>query len=267
MQPDAMQPDAMQANSTYTDASAAATAAARDTQWIKRESRVEVSVAAGVCVKRYFVPRHLRWRTIGRRSRAHREFDNLEHMRGLGLPVVRPLEWRDEWASGLNVSSELRTEMECGTRTLREHLAAPSCSSEIASALGRSLRKIHDAGFICNTASPRNWLVTEREDVKAVLCDLPNVVRGGRRIYASRWSFVDLYSAFLGNSRRRQSSAAWRDAAMDAYCAGDAAMARALAERVSAWSSRRFSMERELGIARGYLRDSFKGRIAPNRAR
>lgn len=237
--------------------------------WIKREARVEVSVAGDVCTKRYFVPLHLRWRTIGRRSRAHREFDNLACMHALGLPVVEPLAWSDEWRAGINIASELRTRCLRAAPTLREVIAARDFAPRIARALGRALRRFHEAGFVCNTATPRNWLVCDRgPDPEVVLCDLPNVVQRAHSTVATTWSMVDLYALALGCSRRRETSEPWRLDVLDAYCRGDRELADALTARVTSWTSRRCSVMREIGIARAYLAgESVRGRIALKRAR
>lgn len=242
-------------------------------RWIKREPRVDVSLRGDVCCKRYRVPLHLRWREAGRRPRAQREYENLSAMRAQGLPTIEALDWKATRSHGLTATSSLWTRWLEGQKTLREHLRETRGEAdEWATALGTALRRIHEAGFICHTASPRNWLLPIDRDAprELVLLDLPFVRRETKSVFESKRALVDLYSVALGESRRRETTAEWRLAVLTAYCRGDREQAAARIRAVERWTRRKFRRRRELGIAGDHLRRMLRrfrpGRIARKRS-
>jgi len=207
-------------------------------RWIKRETWTSVRVEGGICTKRYVVEPWLRWRTIGRRSRARREHDNLNALRRAGLPSLEALEWREERRFGLLLWSELATRWVGGARNLREWLRAPSGDPvRLARNLGETLAALHEAGFCWNTASPRNWLLRREEGggFRLWVCDPVALVRWPGSVRGKRPGFVDLYNLALSPPRRREMSRAFRFRICLAYCGGDSPAARRIYRKLSAW--------------------------------
>ncbi|MCA8968564.1 MAG: hypothetical protein KDC95_02225 [Planctomycetes bacterium] len=228
---------------------------------IKHEPRVDVFVVDGVCVKEYRVPWYLRWREFCRRSRARREYDNIDAMHRCGLPTIEALDWVEARRMGFTTASTLHTRYLESTETMRQRLANPGGDDpRLARSVGTALRQIHDAGFVCNSASPRNWLLRIGDDTSTempVLCDLPFVHRRSRSVVGTREAMVDLYAAALGESRRRETTADWRRHFLAGYCLDDEDRMESLRTIGEGWTRRRFRFERDFGIAKAHVRRLF----------
>lgn len=234
---------------------------------IKSEARVAVFVEGGICTKEYRVPWHLRWREFYRRSRARREFENLDAMAREGLPTIEVVSWSEKRRFGFTFESTLRTRFVESAQTVRSLLThATAADLVVAQRVGDILRRIHEAGFVCNTASPRNWLLAPAEPrgqpeaaeaaivPTLLLCDLPLVHRRPRSVVGTKEAMVDLYAAALGESRRRETTAAWRRSFLAAYCRDDEDQIEKLQASGEAWTRRRFRFERDFGVAKAHLR-------------
>ncbi len=237
--------------------------------WVKREARTHVWVQDGICHKAYFVPSWLRWREVGRISRAQREHDNLVALDLAGVPAIRAVGWSERRSHGARCVSTVRTEWVGGHTNLREWLREPASAIQsitLGDALGAALARLHRCGFVCYTASPRNWLLRARPSGQAMepgdvlLCDVValspqhRTAAGPRDLVASRRACIDLYSLALGKSRRREMSAAFRMRILLTYCSGDRRRARRLWIRVQRWHYRGFRLRKDVGMVADKLR-------------
>ncbi len=207
-------------------------------QWIKREPWTEVWVDGGVCWKRYIVPPALRWRTVGRKARAKREFENLLRLKNAGIPAVEALEWRERRRFGQVVESTLATRWEEGTVNLRDWLKAPvSDGVQLSRKLGEMLGVMHRAGMVWNTASPRNWLIRGdgSGDGAVILCDVSLLTKTKKPVFAKKPGWVDLFSLSLSKDRAKWMSKGFRFRTLMAYCEGDEELAKRLWRVVTVW--------------------------------
>ncbi len=217
-------------------------------RWIKQEPWTEVWVVDGVCWKRYIVPPALRWRTIGRKARAKREFENLGRLKEAGIPAVEGLEWKERRRFGQVVESTLLTRWEEGTINLKEWLKDPASDGVVLSRrLGELLGVMHRAGMVWNTASPRNWLIRGDGGGEGgvLLCDVSLLTKAPVPVYAKKPGWVDLFSLSLSKDRAQWMSKGFRYRSLLAYCEGDGELARRLWRVVTAW--RRASFRRRKG--------------------
>lgn len=192
--------------------------------------------------KHYSVHTALRWRGLLRRSRAQREFENLLLFERCGVPCVRALDWREERRLGCVVDSELVTSLLVGARDLRTELSLrpePRRRRALVEALGRLLRRLHDAGLCSTTASPRNVLVAPANgdgSPDLAFCDQPFATRVGHGWLGRRLQQRDLHDALFSPHRRKEWSSTERWRGVVAYHDGDEQKARRTWRR----SSRRF---------------------------
>ncbi len=245
-------------------------AGASERRWIKREAWTEVWVEDGVCTKRYRVERWLRWRTFLRRSRGRREAERLAALRAAGLPAVEPLGASERRRFGCVVESSVRTRWIDEARNLRAWLRAPDGdAAQLARDLGALLARVHEAGFVWNTASPRNWLLVPkaRGRFELFLCDPVLCVPWPRSVHGRRPGFGDLYDLALGASRRREMTRAFRYRIVLAYCRGDRELARRLFARIGRWP--RFIAKQHKGavILAGHLFERSAVRVGSRAAR
>lgn len=186
----------------------------------------------------------LKWRTLGRRCRAEREFQGLRTLAAAGVPCVRGIDWAETRHHGVVESCEVTTELLAGARDLRHELRAappPARRRRLAGELGRLLRRLHDAGLCSSTASPRNVLVADAagsgtrdpDAVAMVFCDQPFAVRVGIGRLGRRLQDRDLFDAFFSPGRLREWSATERWRGVLAYAGGDRAAARRLWARLT----------------------------------
>ena len=148
-----------------------------DVSAISRSSDV-FRVADGDCcvfVKRYSYPRwgpRLRQMfrgTLFGLSRARFEFDFLNEMRRRGVPAVRPIAFGEDRCLGFTRTTFLITEGEMDVMSLdafalRDDGAALRHSMGMAGALGREIRRMHDAGVRHGGLYWRNILVCGNAD-------------------------------------------------------------------------------------------------------
>ena len=217
-------------------------------RWIKREPWTEVWVEGGVCHKRYIVPQALRWRTIGRKARARREFENLNRLRVAGIPAIEALDWTEKRRRGQVVESTLVTRWEEGTCNLKEWLKAPVSDGVLLSRrMGEILRRMHRRGMVWNTASPRNWLIRGDGSGEGgiLLCDVSLLTMAPVPVYAKKPGWVDLFSLSLSRDRAQWMSRGFRYRSLLSYCEGDRELARRLWRVVTTW--RRSSFRRRKG--------------------
>ena len=147
---------------------------------LKSESRSRVVMlhgAAGdsVALKVYRTPPHLLWRTLGRASRANREFTVMMNAHRLGLQVVRPIYWLERRISGCAAFSAIALRAVDGpdleSWLLKETDAAAKRRS--AEAVGRLLGDFHSAGLFLCTSNPRNLLLPAGNADEMLAIDLP----------------------------------------------------------------------------------------------
>ena len=215
-------------------------ATARVVHEIKREAHTLVQVwdHAGhrIVTKIYRQPRWLLWRTFLLRSRALREFRNLEAAIAAGIRCVRPVAWDEERRGGIVFRSALATEYEADAPALKQVLAtAPGPARRaLAVACGRFVRAMHAQGLLGNRITPRNFLVVGAPaQAELVLLDLPAMLLYGRSLLGTRTATLDVYDAAFSPNRRRQWSRPERLRLVAAYCGGDRHAARTLWRRLA----------------------------------
>ncbi len=100
-------------------------------------------------------------RSMLRRSRARREFQNLRAMAAAGVPCVHAVSVTERRRLGCVVSSTIQIEHLEGGQDLARclHSAPHRERLAFAEALGRLLARMHAAGYRSTTLSPRNVMV------------------------------------------------------------------------------------------------------------
>lgn len=178
--------------------------------------------------------------TFWRRSRAAREFDNLQAIERLAVPCTGALWWCERRRLGCVTESVLATRLLDDSRTLKDVLAAMPpgqhfmARRQLVAALGRLVGDLHRGGFLWCTAMPRNVLVLgEPEAARLAVCDTPAGADLGRSLHGTALACIDLFDAAFSPSRRADFSAAERLRGLSAYCAGDRALVRSLWRRLA----------------------------------
>ena len=185
-------------------------------------------------------------RTIWRRSRAEREFCNLQALAFAGVPCVQAVRWTEQRARGCVRACAVVTEFVDGADDLRSvlrHLPESTERRRLAGELGALVRTLHGAGFRSSTASLRN--VLRLRDGSLALCDQP---------YASRlWGPIatwarglDLFDTLFSPSRCNDWTRGERLRGLRRYHGGDAVAARATWRRMSRRSNLWFRVARQL---------------------
>lgn len=171
--------------------------------------------------------------TMGRQSRAAREFANLEAASAAGLPCTKALSWQEDRRLGLVHSSTVVTQFVEGCRPLKEVLRelpadAYQARRRITSEIGRLLARLHANGILWCSPMPRNFLLQGLPDTgRLVLCDLNSAVIFGGRVPAKA-VLVDLFDAIASPSRRRDFSNTDRLRCLRNYTDGNRAATRRL---------------------------------------
>ncbi|MCA8953960.1 MAG: hypothetical protein KDE27_30905 [Planctomycetes bacterium] len=171
----------------------------------------------------------LGWRTLLRRSRADREFRNLDSLRAIEVPCVEVVDWRETRAFGCVASCSLDSVYLPNSGDLQSVLrraSDPAERRELATALGRLLHHMHDRGVCSTTMSLRNVLV--HDGARLAICDQPFALflRTGR--LSRRLAQVDLFDTFFSPQRCREWSRGERWRGLLAYCGDDRDTARRL---------------------------------------
>lgn len=190
-------------------------------------TRVEIVAQHGrrLLVKTYRNRPFLLWRTLLLASRAAREYRSLRRLFEAGAPCIEPV-WFDELRVGGCVPwSRLATVFVEDHRSVRDLLAdrcAPALRRSLAIRIGRTLRRVHDAGVLWGTPSPRNFLAADGgEDGELLACDMPGAVHARGSIAGTTRALIDLFDACFSRQRRRDFSATDRAALLLEYAAGD----------------------------------------------
>ena len=147
----------------------------------------------------------LGWRTLLRRSRADREFRNLDSLRAIEVPCVEVVDWRETRAFGCVASCSLDSVYLPNSGDLQSVLrraSDPAERRELATALGRLLHHMHDRGVCSTTMSLRNVLV--HDGARLAICDQPFALflRTGR--LSRRLAQVDLHDFNCGYKAYRR---------------------------------------------------------------
>jgi 3-deoxy-D-manno-octulosonic acid kinase len=98
------------------------------------------------------------------RTRSFRELRLLDALQSLGLPVPPPVAGRYR-RSGLAYRAELITERLAGARTMEDVLAEGPMEDARWAAIGRCLRRFHDAGFQHADLNARNVMLGDALEV------------------------------------------------------------------------------------------------------
>lgn len=198
-------------------------------------ARVErIATPSRIVVRKTYLARpSLLWRSLGQRSRARREFENLRGLEDAGVSCVRPLAWTEQRSFGCVPTCVLLTEFRPSAPDLR-HVLRNGCGlaerRALAEAYGRLVRTVHRAGYISTTLTPRNVLVESERSL--VLCDQPAAIRFGDDV-GLRWlAGVDIYDALFSPSRRAEWSRTDRFRGLLAYTGGDRRAAERLWRRL-----------------------------------
>lgn len=234
------------------------------------EATVEVlGLGADAVVAKTYRNRGLRWlQTLGRKSRAQREHENLAAIVAAGVPCVEPLGWSAarRWL-GVDAST-LLTRFLPDCVPLRDVLrASPPLASRaraaLATAMGALVARLHRSGFLWCTPMPRNVLVVgDVAAARLVVCDTPSVVRTGRDLHAGRLARIDLFLGAFSPSRRRDWSRVERLRWLLGYANGERALARRLWRVMQRRRPLQNAIERALAMATlTYVR----GRLRPQR--
>jgi hypothetical protein len=237
---------------------------------------VVLGTGADAVVQKTYHNRGLRWwQSVGRRSRARREHDNLAAIHAAGVPCLEPLRWSEERHLGGVDASTLVTRFLAGSRPLKQVLADLPVAqhgrvrARLAAAMGALLAELHRAGFLWSTPMPRNVLVAgDPAAARLVVCDTPACVTFRRSLLGSRLAHVDLFLAAFSASRRRDWSAIERWRVLLGYTAGDRERARTLWRELVRRGPRRNELERALAMATfTYILGPFRRRPEPHHAR
>jgi tRNA A-37 threonylcarbamoyl transferase component Bud32 len=196
--------------------------------------RIEVVSGHRVVRKTYRIPRHVRWRTLGVRSKARREFENLRRLRRAGIPTIRPLDWSESRIRGCVTDCALETEL-IDAESLESWLLGshdPAIRRRVTEKYGRLLRRLHDLGFFCLSFYPRNVLLDANFDLHVF--DQPRLLAFSRSLVGTERALVDLYDAAFTQGRRRSLSSEERHRLVRSYCAGDGALCEGISRRLRA---------------------------------
>jgi hypothetical protein len=202
----------------------------------EREATVEVLGSRTPVVVKTYHNRGLRLlQTLLRKSRAHREYENLVRIAPLPVETTPAVAWSEHRRAGLVFHSTLVTGFVPGTTNMKRVLAdLPRSAPErrrLATATGALLASLHRGGVLWSTPMPRNLLLEGRESGGLVVCDVPAAVHFPGPV-TDRTATIDLFDALFSASRRRDYTAPQRLAGLLAYTGGDRNRARALWRRL-----------------------------------
>lgn len=212
------------------------------------------------------------WQTFGRRSRAEREFENLQHVGDSGTPCPRPLDWSSNTRFGFVSESALITAYLPDCTTLKQVLAEKRTDAKraerqtLVTAAGRLIGGLHRSGFLWCTPMPRNMLVVgDPAKGQIAACDTPQGIAMRRSIHGTRLSLIDLFDAAFSPSRRANYSATERMRWLLGYCDGDRQTARRLWRTLTPRSVLRHDLVRALTVLwYVYILRPLRGHRSPN---
>lgn len=189
------------------------------------------------------------WRSIGRWSRARREFENLRALHDAGVPCARVVAWSERRVLGCVVSSTFVGEFVDGAHNLQALLRGDAAGQapwrrHRAGQMGALIRCLHTAGFRSTTLSPRNVMVRDAEP-SMLLIDQPHAFRARLRLLSRAGADLDLFDAFFSRNRLREWSTTQRFRGLLNYSAGDRGEARRIWRRLSLRSPWRFRQLRQ----------------------
>jgi hypothetical protein len=206
---------------------------------LKAERFVTVEVHGdekqGVVVKTYHNagPRFLQ--TLGRASRARREYENLCAVTQIGVPCTEPLGWMESRKLGCVEASALETRLLPDSRPLKGILAELLPAHDISTrrtlivAMARLVGTLHRSGLLWGAAKPRNVLVIgDPSHAELAVCDVPGLIRTERSLFGSRLALIDAFDAAFSRSRKADFSRSERVRWLRAYCGDDRTAVRGL---------------------------------------
>lgn len=223
------------------------------------EALVELlDTAQGQCVRKTYRNRGLQWwQTFARRSRAGREFINLDAVRRVGAPCTEPLSWSEQRRMGFVDSSSLVTRYLPDAVTLKQFLAAHDrqvharLRRRVIAAAGRLVRELHAGGLLWSTPMPRNMLlVGDPQAAQLVVCDVPGAIAYPRSILDHDVATIDVFRAAFSPSRCRDYTSGERLRWLLAYTHGDRAKTRRLWRTLSRRTTMGNDLRRSLSTVR-----------------
>lgn len=227
---------------------------------LKHESATTVEVLGrgeAAVVRKVYRNRGRRWlQSFGRRSRAHREFDNLLAVARIGVRCTTALDWSEQRHLLCIDESTLVTSFLADSRSLKEVLAGldrvrdSRVRRALAAAMGRLLGTLHGGGFLWCTPMPRNVLVIgEPLRAELAVCDTPAGIQFDEPIQQTALARIDLFDAAFSPSRRADFSATERLRWLLAYCEGDRRAVRRLWRTLAHRTVLRHDVSRALAMA------------------
>ncbi len=177
------------------------------------------------------------WRSFLVSSAAAREARNLRGMRDAGLECIEVVAWEETRRFGLAPRSVIVTRFLPDAPSLREVLhgtrgTSPATEAErsrLCHALGELVRQMHECGWASSRLTPRNFLVPEKDERRAlVIIDQPAAIHRGRDLTTSRLALIDLYDIAASKGRRAELRASERLRILLAYSRGDERLLRRL---------------------------------------
>ena len=238
------------------------------------EALVELlGIGASAVVRKTYRNRGIRWwQTFARRSRAEREFENLQHIDVSGTTCPRPLDWSAKTRFGFVNESALVTSYLPDCTTLKSVLADEVSDRNHAerqtliSAAGRLVGNLHRSGFLWCTPMPRNMLVVG-DPAKGSLaaCDTPQGIAVRRSVHATSLALIDLFDAAFSPSRCKDYSRTERLRWLLGYCDGDHGLTRRLWRTLSRRKVWRHDLTRALAVFWFvYILRPLRGHRSPN---
>lgn len=194
------------------------------------EASVEcIGLGPETLVRKTYHNRGLRyWQSFGRRSRAQREYLNLQAVARTGAACTEAVGWFEQRRWGLLQTSTLVTRYLVGSVCLKQVLNTLGKQHDnptrraLAAGLGQLLATLHRGGFLWGAPMPRNVLVLGDPAMgQLAVCDTPAGIDFGTNLHASQRALLDLYDAAFSPSRCRDWTRVERLRIVRAYAAGD----------------------------------------------
>ena len=198
-----------------------------------------------------------RWlQSFGRRSRAQREFGNLQAVARAGVRCTDAIGWSCRRRLGCVDESTLVTRFLPDSQPLKRVLAGLDRNGGnrlrrgLAVAMGRLLGRLHRSGFLWCTPMPRNVLVLgDPAQAELAVCDTPAGILFGHSIHGTELACIDLFDAAFSPSRRLDFSAPERLRWLLAYTDGDQQRTRRLWRTLQRRSVLGHDVRRALALA------------------
>jgi hypothetical protein len=206
-------------------------------------TRVELlaTVDGPVFRKTYRLSGLRRLRTFLSRSKAAREFANLQRLHDVGIAATEPLDWGETRRLGFVTSAFVDTRWIPSAVDLRRLLAdrSPTTATnmhsrrQLATAYGALAASLHRHGLLSSTLQPRNLVGLDGgleggQRCELLLCDQPSLMDFGRGIHGGRLAWIDLFDIAFSPPRCRDFSKTERLRLLRAYTGEDRELLRRL---------------------------------------